>query len=324
MEFYFGLCDKNRKVKSKKKIKFGKKSKKIVKKKSSSSKSKELVLYNKEGSLTTYSKTGSLTTYTKTSSDNPIRRVVSLIDNMYDMIGGKDINLIKDFGDNMMKYTILEDGYLIHSIDTDDKSGLAMCKQRLTNFSKLYSLTGDISTLNLIKDEGVLKLENFKNEGDIMVFKEESENIIGNINELSLIFRSSKSIIDFFSKSSNKYSYVDLINVLERYTDSMYSTIEEFSTVVEENYIENPSKYSKDYLLVKEYMQKLEYINSSLNDYSKKLEYFNNSYINSMNRIVDNCLEGNYDKSKTIEFIKNLTNGTLGDITREFLHLEDK
>jgi hypothetical protein len=245
-----------------------------------------------------------------------------LIDNLYDMIGGNEINVIKSFGDKMMTYTMLENLNLISSIKRDNIDEIVKIKKRINNFSKLYKSSGDISSLKLLKDGDTLKLEDCKSKYDITLYKEQSENIIDNINELSLVFRSAKGIIDFFNSGSNKYSYVDLINVLNKYSESIYDYVNEFKIMIEEKFNSNPSKYFKIHHLLNEYVGKIEYVINSLNDYSSKLDFFDKKYINNINKIIDKCLEKDYDKTIVIKNIYSLDEETYNDINKEFILLK--
>lgn len=237
----------------------------------------------------------------------------SCVDMMYEMVGGKDIDIIKEYGDNMKKYALTNTFSIIQAIRDNDKDYLLKINDRMDNYSKLYELSGNIEHL----------LEDNK-ETDLMLLKEGSKNIIDNLNELSLVFRSSDTIMKFFNKESNKYSYMDLVEVLYKYSTLMQEYINEASDYIDMKVASKPSKYMKTYNLINAYKQKLLYTTSKLKSYSNDLDTFNKMYNRNIKQLIVDYLKSDGLKTEErnknmINYISDITNDVYTDISTKFI-----
>ena len=279
-----------------------------------SANSSELVTAN-SSELVTNSRTGVIVKdkEIKKIMINKINTFQSCVDMMYEMVGGKDIDIIKKYGDNMKRYALINTSNIMQAINDDDKDYLLKINDRMDNYSKLYELSGNIEHL----------LEDNK-ETDIMLLKEGSKNIINNLEKLSTVFRSSETLINFFNKGTNKYSYMDLVEILYKYSTLMQEYINEASDYIDMKVASKPSKYMKTYNLINSYKQKLLYTTSKLKSYSNNLDTFNKMYNRNIKQLIvdyleTDCLKTEEKKNDMINYISNITNDVYTDISTKFI-----
>lgn len=267
----------------------------------------------------------------KLSKYKQVNHFIESVDNLYDMIGGNELNLIKDFGNKMMNYIMLEMSNIINSIYDKDTINLSKISKRYKNFTSLFQKTKDIDKIDLfITDETILLSDKIDKSSKQLINKEQklthlknnSRKIFNNITELSTIFRDSRKVLIFFEKNANKYSYIDLLNILKKYANEMYEYIDFYSEIIEDKYCRNPSKYEKEYDLFKNYIQKLKFIDGNLNDYVIKLDLFRTKYLENINETINHCIENEYCNERILKHLDKLTIETHDSIHTDFLIIQ--